>query len=264
MYVNINIPSSILSYRSAAELTCSSDVHVSVCVCFQNGQTPLMLAAEQGSLEIVQELIRQGANVNLDDVVSRTSAPSVPVIVVILTRFRLWVRWLLGEVPVVSMVTLSLPLLQDCWSALISAAKEGHVDVVKELLENSAYIEHRDMVCKGLWEMKSDWPSLNEHNKILSVCVTDINVCVCVCQGGWTALTWAAYKGRVEVTKVLLEHGANPNTTGQVPPAHTHTQTHRRCSDVTEPPPLTAVQRVSHHLGRRTRTRRHRQAAAAE
>lgn len=35
---------------------------------------------------------------------------------------------------------------QDCWSALISAAKEGHVDVVKELLENSAYIEHRDVV----------------------------------------------------------------------------------------------------------------------
>lgn len=29
-----------------------------------------MLAAEQGSLEIVQELIRRGANVNLDDVVS--------------------------------------------------------------------------------------------------------------------------------------------------------------------------------------------------
>ena len=37
---------------------------------FQNGQTPLMVAAEQGSLEIVQELIRRGANVNLDDVVS--------------------------------------------------------------------------------------------------------------------------------------------------------------------------------------------------
>lgn len=37
---------------------------------FQNGQTPLMVAAEQGNLEIVQELIRRGANVNLDDVVS--------------------------------------------------------------------------------------------------------------------------------------------------------------------------------------------------
>lgn len=30
-----------------------------------------MLASEQGSIEIVQELIRRGANVNLDDVVSR-------------------------------------------------------------------------------------------------------------------------------------------------------------------------------------------------
>lgn len=35
-------------------------------------------------------------------------------------------------------------------------------------------------------------------------------------QGGWTALMWAAYKGRVEVTTVLLEQGGNPNTTGQV------------------------------------------------
>ncbi len=32
-----------------------------------------MLAAEQGSLEIVQELIRRGANVNLDDVVRAPS-----------------------------------------------------------------------------------------------------------------------------------------------------------------------------------------------
>lgn len=48
-------------------------------VCAQNGQTPLMLAAEQGSLDIVQELIRRGANVNLDDVVSKTNTPSVSV-----------------------------------------------------------------------------------------------------------------------------------------------------------------------------------------
>lgn len=32
-----------------------------------------MLASEQGSLEIVQELIRRGANVNLDDIVSSFS-----------------------------------------------------------------------------------------------------------------------------------------------------------------------------------------------
>lgn len=36
--------------------------------------------------------------------------------------------------------------VQDCWTALISAAKEGHIDVVRELLENKANLEHRDMV----------------------------------------------------------------------------------------------------------------------
>lgn len=36
---------------------------------FQNGQTPLMLAAEQGNLEIVQELLKKGANCNLEDAV---------------------------------------------------------------------------------------------------------------------------------------------------------------------------------------------------
>lgn len=36
-----------------------------------------MLAAEQGNLEIVQELVRRGANVNLDDVVSKSNTQSV-------------------------------------------------------------------------------------------------------------------------------------------------------------------------------------------
>lgn len=35
---------------------------------------------------------------------------------------------------------------QDCWTALISASKEGHIDVVKELLANNANLENRDMV----------------------------------------------------------------------------------------------------------------------
>lgn len=37
-----------------------------------------MVAAEQGNLEIVQELIRRGANVNLDDVVSTHTRNKLP------------------------------------------------------------------------------------------------------------------------------------------------------------------------------------------
>ncbi len=39
---------------------------------------------------------------------------------------------------------------------------------------------------------------------------------MCPPQGGWTALMWAAYKGRTDVAQLLLEKGANPNITGQV------------------------------------------------
>lgn len=43
-------------------------------------------------------------------------------------------------------INIVFHLSQDCWTALISAAKEGHTEVVKELLENNANVEHRDMV----------------------------------------------------------------------------------------------------------------------
>ena len=35
-------------------------------------------------------------------------------------------------------------------------------------------------------------------------------------QGGWTALMWGCYKGRLEVVLELLERGANPNIKGEV------------------------------------------------
>ena len=43
------------------------------CVCidlFQNGQTALILAAEKGHIDIIQELLGRGANVNAQDEVS--------------------------------------------------------------------------------------------------------------------------------------------------------------------------------------------------
>lgn len=108
--------------------------------------------------------------------------------------------------------------VQDCWSALISAAKEGHLEVVRELLENSAYIEHRDMVRPHTHTLS--YHHSDRQSLVYSWFKVDGSS---LFQGGWTALMWAAYKGRCDVVKLLLENGANPNTTGQV----THTHTHR-------------------------------------
>lgn len=45
---------------------------------FQCGQTPLMIAAEQGNVEIVKELIKNGANCNLEDLVCIKNLLSSP------------------------------------------------------------------------------------------------------------------------------------------------------------------------------------------
>ena len=38
--------------------------------------------------------------------------------------------------------------IQDNWSALLYSAKEGHLEIVIELLERGADIEHKDLVKK--------------------------------------------------------------------------------------------------------------------
>jgi len=35
---------------------------------------------------------------------------------------------------------------EDNWTALLFAAKEGHDEIVSELLDHGAHVDHRDMV----------------------------------------------------------------------------------------------------------------------
>ena len=37
-------------------------------------------------------------------------------------------------------------VLQESWCALLCASKEGHLEIVIELLEHEAQLEHTDMV----------------------------------------------------------------------------------------------------------------------
>ena len=43
-------------------------------------------------------------------------------------------------------VCVCVCVLQESWSALLCASKEGHLEIVIELLEHQAQLEHTDMV----------------------------------------------------------------------------------------------------------------------
>ncbi|KAJ3613827.1 hypothetical protein NHX12_020073, partial [Muraenolepis orangiensis] len=91
------------------------------------GQTPLMVAAEQGNLEIVQELIKRGANINLDDVDCWTALISA-------SRE--------GHLEVVRDLLENNANLEHRdmggWSALMWAAYKGRTPVAQMLLDKGA------------------------------------------------------------------------------------------------------------------------------
>uniref|UniRef100_A0A672ZHW8 Kinase D-interacting substrate of 220 kDa B n=1 Tax=Sphaeramia orbicularis TaxID=375764 RepID=A0A672ZHW8_9TELE len=142
-----------------------------------NGQTPLMLAAEQGSLEIVQELIRRGANVNLDDVDCWSALISAAKE---------------GHVDVVK------ELLEN--SAYIE-----HRDMVGHTRDH------------GKWRFNVHiWSRCMIFCNRCVVTVRDPFNCVvpCVFQYGTTPLIWAARKGHFDCVMHLLEKGADVDQEG--------------------------------------------------
>ena len=59
-------------------------------------------------------------------------------------------------------------------------------------------------------------PNLEKLRHSLHEKKVSITFLFCDFQGGWTALTWACYKGRTEVAQELLDRSANPNVKGEV------------------------------------------------
>uniref|UniRef100_A0AAQ6ARQ7 KAP NTPase domain-containing protein n=1 Tax=Amphiprion ocellaris TaxID=80972 RepID=A0AAQ6ARQ7_AMPOC len=197
-----------------------------------NGQTPLMLAAEQGSLEIVQELIRRGANVNLDDVdcwsalISAAKEGHMDVVKELLENSAyIEHRDMVGtaKTPVVktfpvcdhsgcSDIVLQVFLLcaftqQYGTTPLIWASRKGHFDCVMYLLENGADVDQEGAnsmtalivaVKGGYTEVVKELLKRNPN-----VNMTD--------KDGNTALMIAAKEGYTEIVQDLLDAGTYVN-----------------------------------------------------
>uniref|UniRef100_A0A671YRW0 Kinase D interacting substrate 220 n=1 Tax=Sparus aurata TaxID=8175 RepID=A0A671YRW0_SPAAU len=167
-----------------------------------NGQTPLMVAAEQGSLEIVQELIRRGANVNLDDVdcwtalISAAKEGHIDV-----------VRELLENKA--NLEHRDMHLYDRSVYPIIWAAGRGHAEIVHLLLQHGAKVNCSDKygTTPLIWAARK-----GHYESVMHLLANGADVD----QEGansMTALIVAVKGGYTEVVKELLKRNPNVNMT---------------------------------------------------
>nr|XP_044627845.1 kinase D-interacting substrate of 220 kDa isoform X13 [Equus asinus] len=164
------------------------------------GQTPLMIAAEQGNLEIVKELIKNGANCNLEDLDNWTALISASKE---------------GHVHVVEELLKSGANLEHRdmggWTALMWACYKGRTEVVELLLSHGA-----NPSVTGLQYSVYPiiWAAGRGHADIVHLLLQNGAKVNCSDKYGTTPLVWAARKGHLECVKHLLAMGADVDQEG--------------------------------------------------
>lgn len=165
-----------------------------------NGQTPLMLAAEQGSLEIVQELIRRGANVNLDDVDCWSALISAAKE---------------GHLDVVDELLENDAYIEHRdmggWTALTWACYKGRTEVAKLLLEHDA---NPNTTGQQYSVYPVIWASGRGHSNVVKLLLEHGAKVNCSDKYGTTPLIWASRRGHYDCVMHLLENGADVDQEG--------------------------------------------------
>lgn len=165
-----------------------------------NGQTPLMLAAEQGSLEIVQELIRRGANVNLDDVDCWSALISAAKE---------------GHLDVVNELLENSAYIEHRdmggWTALTWACYKGRTEVAKLLLQEGA---NPNTTGQQYSVYPIIWAAGRGHADIVKLLLEHGAKVNCSDKYGTTPLIWASRRGHYDCVMHLLESGADVDQEG--------------------------------------------------
>jgi ankyrin repeat protein len=164
---------------------------------FGNGKTALMLAARNRQLDRVTTLLDAGA-----DATRANDNGGTPLMYAALGGDPRIVRLLLDHD-----VDLNAKA-ENGWSAVMIAAAKGYVEVVRMLMDEGADPTLVDvygwtpLMRAGFENRTSVVKLLLQHDRV------DINRRG---ENGLTALHLAATQGHVEIVRLLVEHGADPN-----------------------------------------------------
>ena len=156
-----------------------------------NRYTPLAISADQGHESVVELLIAKGADLNKCCPLYHAAWQGDARIVKILleagaepNKFRL------GRTP----------------SPVLTAAREGHLEVVKLLVAYGSELGTEDGDNSPLL-----WAAAYGHADVVDYLVTKGNHVDIATSAGVTPLYMAAMKGHSDVVRVLMKHGANPD-----------------------------------------------------
>ena len=184
--------------------------------------TSLHIAAQTGQVSIVKAMLSHGSQVNLQ----KSPTDDTP-----LTKACWHGRLEVIKVLLEHGATLETATGEDQRTALLRATECGHVHIVDYLVNHTkADIEARD---------KTSYTALclaaqRSHHEIVQVLLKAGANTEAMNSGSWTPLSESSCRD-LATTKLLLEHGANPNGTpnneGWTP---LHSATHRGLTDITK------------------------------
>ena len=163
------------------------------------GMTALHYAAARGHLQVVKLLLDHGAD--LAAVTKRCYTP----LMMAVGRGRVGVAALLLSLPNINLEARTL----GGWTALLSAASGGHVQVVKLLLDHGADPAAVDV--RGITALMK--AAMNGRGEVAALLLSTSNINLeARCGQGMTALHRAVVGGRLNLVKMLLQHGADPTS----------------------------------------------------
>ncbi|CAN8024670.1 unnamed protein product [Ixodes persulcatus] len=165
----------------------------------ENGQTLLMVAAQCGQLPIVEELIRQGADVHLEDLDNWSA---------LLNASKE------GYTDIVAELVLHNADIEHRdmggWTALMWACYKGHTETAKFLLEQGAFPNVHDLNHMSCLI----WAAGRGHHDIVADLLSYGAKVNSGDKYGTTPLVWACRRGFTGIVEMLLEAGANVDTAG--------------------------------------------------
>ena len=177
-------------------------------------------ASRGGHLEVVQLLLRRGADVDVLNKANKTAAELAsendkPKVAKFIAEYKADAK-LRNKIRSTTLDTVQYGAIEDGKdkqkASLHSAAEEGNIDVVRSLLEQGIEINGRNASNQTPLDRAASKGNLDVV-RFLVKRGAEVDSCD---KKGWTPLHQAARFGHLEVSRLLVDHGANVNARMQI------------------------------------------------